>query len=301
MKGSHLRAGQNNTTPYKPRKTEILMTTISNEEIDQLRTQSKTELEKLYEHDLLASTNREIHNLATTIDFLSEMDIKDAMKEVYFLIYKRLTLFLGSLNPETREKITPEIKKIARCISKNQTKLALGPLSKRVSLSRAHRTIFNHFAEAFQTFNFATLTASAHLEATNIAVPIAEPKATVMALFLSLQCLYKGDMRLIRESTAPDRTQLAKNASATRSQQYTPAKTQTCLLLRELAPQGGWTSKPHAAKVIAPILEEFLIQNKISTPNRFTLGNVQRRIRDWLNKETDVESTYFENCSTPKI
>ncbi|MCF7545441.1 hypothetical protein [Pseudomonas petrae] len=274
------------------------MTNLSNEKIDVLKAQPKTELEKIYEHGLLTSKNKNIHNIAKTTNFLSGMEIEDAMKETYFLIYKRLTIFLRSLNSDLREKIIPGVQIMAKCMTKSQTKATLKALNKNITLSREHRTIFNHFAEAFQTFNFAIIIATAHLE---IAIPKAEPKAIVIALFLSLQCLYKGDMRLIRESADPDRKQLAKDASTEKSKHYARAQAQTCILLTELVPKGGWTSKPQAAKVIAPILEEFLSLNKISTPNQVTPGNVQRRIRDWLNKVASIEVAYFENCSKAEI
>lgn len=292
-----LHADQKITLPLnKARKAEVSMTTLSNEEIDVLKAQPKTELEKIYEHGLLISKNKELHNIAKATNFLLSMEIEDAMKETYFLIHKRLTIFLRSLNLDLREKIIPEIQIIAKCTTKSQTKATLKKLNKNVTLSREHRTVFNHFAEAFQTFNFAIIIATAHLETTEIAIPKAEPKTIVMALFLSLQCLYRGDMRLIRESADPDRKQLAKDASTEKSKHYARAQAQTCILLRELAPKGGWTSKPQAAKVIAPILEEFLSLNKISTPNQVTPGNVQRRVREWLNKVTSIEMAYFENC-----
>ncbi|NWB51086.1 hypothetical protein HX882_17355 [Pseudomonas gingeri] len=277
------------------------MTNLSNEEIDALKAQPKTELEKTYEHGLLTSKNKEIHNIAKVINFLSSMKVEDAMKETYSLIQKRLTIFMRSIKFDLREKIITEIKIIAKDMINFQTKAPLKTLSKNIALSREHRTILNHFAEAFQEFNFALRIATAHLEIIEIAIPKAEPEAIVMALFLSLQCLYKGDMRLIRESADPDRKQLAKNASTERSKHYTPAQVQTCILLKEFAPKGGWTSKPQAAKVIASILEEFLTLNKISTPNQVTPGNVQRRVRNWLDTIESIQMAYLENCSTANI
>ncbi|KAA0973780.1 hypothetical protein [Pseudomonas sp. ANT_J28] len=275
------------------------MTTISNEEIDVLKATPKTELEKIYEHGLSTTENKDIHNIVKTINFLSNLGIEKAKIETFALISKRLAIFLRSLDPTTREKLLIELKKIAQCTTKNKTKIAIKQLKENITLSREHRTICNHFVEAFQTFDFANIISTAHLETTETPLPKADSKAIVMALFLSLQCLYKGDMRLIRESVEPDRKQLAKNASSEKSKQYAPAQIQTCVLLRELSPNGGWISKPRAAKAIAPILEEFLRINKISTPNQITPGNVQRRIRDWLDL-VGIEAVYVENCSKPE-
>src|SRR5471032_604362 len=121
------------------------MTTLSNEKIDELRAQPKTELEKIYELGLLTSKNKDIHNIAKTTNFLSSMKIGDAMNETYFLINKRLTIFLKSLKTDLRQKIIPEIQTITKCMTKSQTKATLKALSKKVILSREHRTILNHF------------------------------------------------------------------------------------------------------------------------------------------------------------
>lgn len=268
------------------------MTTLSNEEIDVLKAQPKTEFENTYEN------NR--HDIMETIKYLSSLETTYAMNETYFLIYKRLTIFLRSFKPEAREKIIPETKKIARITTKRQIARVYKLLNEKVILSRAHRTIFNHFVEAFETLNFACYILANPLEATTEAHSKAK-SAIALSLHLSLECLYKGDMRLIRESADPDRKQLAKDASTEKSKHYAPAQAQTCILLNEFAPKGGWTSKPQAAKVIAPILEEFLSLNKISTPNQVTPGNVQRRVREWLNTVASIKMAYLENCSTANI
>ena len=275
------------------------MATISNSEIDELRSAPKTELEQIYEHGINSENDGVIRNLAKTIDFLSSLTIEEAMKETYYLIAKRLTLFLGSVQPEKREKIIPNIRKLTSCFTNKQSKDALRSKYFKL-LSREHRTILNHFGYAFQTFNFAAHLATVHLETNGINLPKAEPKVIIMSLRVSLQSLYKGDMRLIRGSIYTGRRQLVKIASTAHSKMYILAQIQTCILLRELVPEGGWTSRAQAARVIAPQLETHLRLHEIRTPNQETPGNVLRRVRAWLDKTPSVEAAYLENCPTPK-
>lgn len=268
------------------------MATLSNEEIDVLKAQPKTEFEKTYED------NR--HDIMKIIKYLSSLETKHALNETYFLIYKRLTIFLRSFKPEAREKVTPETKKIAKITTKRQIARACKLLNEKVILSPAHRTIVNHFVEAFETFNFACYILATPLENTVEANHKAK-SAIALSLHLSLECLYKGDMRLIRESADPDRKQIAKNASAEQSKHYTRAQAQTCILLRELAPKDGWASKPEAAKGIEPALKEYLTRKGITAPSQVTEGNVKRRIRDWLDKVAYIETAYIENCAKTEV
>lgn len=262
------------------------MFTITDDLIKTQRTNPKSELETTYESDIYEPDDKSIRGLLKTVEHLETLSIQEAGIEVLGLITKRFILFSASLSPEHRPLITP-IPRLALLNSKNQKQLIKILKFEIKRIPKLHRTICTHFINAFQDFNTATLLSSANLKTDNKAIP--------MIFFISIQHVYRGDMRLIRESTKTQR-EVAGQASKARSLQYAPAQHEVILLMKSIAPAGGWTSKAQAAKSIAPELEKIMEQKNIKAPNRVTPSNVQRRLRDWLDKASQVRQAYEENC-----
>lgn len=262
------------------------MFAITDDLIKIQRTNPKSELEKTYESDIHEPDDKSIRGLLKTVGHLETLPTEQAGIEVLALITKRFILFSASLSTEQRKIITP-IPQLAVANSKNQKKLIKYFKLETKHISKLHRTICKHFINAFQDFSTAILLYSANQHNGEKAIP--------MIFFLSIQHVYRGDMRLIRESTKTQR-EVANQASKARSLQYAPAQHEVIILIKSMAPVGGWMSKAQVAKIVAPELEKIMEQKNIKAPNRVTPSNVQRRLRDWLDKASQVKQAYEENC-----